>query len=271
MSGGSDSTTVNNSVPDWVKPFATNYMDASQKVAALPYQSYSGQTTAQLNPYQTQGLNAQAQRAVQGSAVNDAASGELQKTLSGGYLNSNPYLNSMVDSTAQDMTRAYNSSVVPQQQALEARSGSFGNAGVQQAIMGQQSDLLRNIGNASAQIRGNDYGQERARMASAVGQAPTIANQDYVDAQALQNAGQGFQQQDQANLTDAYQRFQQAQNYPQQQLATLGRGLGFNFGNTSTSIGPTANRGAQALGAGLAAYGAYNGGGSSSTSSGGGK
>lgn len=306
MNGGSDTTTQQSSVPDWVKPYATNYMDQSQKVAALPYKEYSGQTTAQMNPFESQGLNAQASRALNGSPVTDAASGELQRTLNGGYLGgpvagnsqadaqnpyagSNPFLTGAINNASQDVINNYQRSVVPQLDAMDARSGSFGNAGVGLARTAAASDLTKNLGNVASGMRFNDYTQqgqygenaanrrfqagaqyagdtnsamqnERQRMTGAVGMAPSIANQDYTDAQALQNAGKGFQQQDQANMTDAYGRFQNAQNYPKDQLTTLGRGLGMNFGTTSTGTGPQANPWAQALGAGLAGYGAYKSG-----------
>lgn len=261
MSGGSDSVTNVSSVPAWVQPYAENYMQRSQQVADMPYQAYGGQTVAQLNPYQTGAYDAMAQRAMQGSPVNDAASGELTKTLSGGYLGANPYLDKMVESAQGDVLKGYNNTVRPAQDALMARSGSFGNAGVQSTINDQQSDLTRNLGNLSASIRGTDYGNERSRMTSAIGMAPSIANQDYVDADALQRAGAGYQGQEQRNLTDQYGRFQEARDYSKDQLATLGRGVGMNFGTSNTSTGPGSNPYAQAIGTGLAAYGAYNSGG----------
>jgi hypothetical protein len=271
MSGGSDTTTTSQSIPDWMRPYAENYMQASTQVANLPYQSYGGQTTAQLNPYQTAGYNAQAQRAIQGSGVNDAASGQLQDTLNGKYLNNNPYLDQTINAAQSDAIRGYNQSIVPSQNAAMARSGSFGNSGIQQSIDNQNHDFGQTLGNIGSTIRANDYGNERSRQMSAIGMAPSIANQDYVDASALQNAGQGFQSQEQKNLTDQYGRFQEANNYPQTQLNTLGKGLGFNFGQNSSSTGPGTNGWAQGVGTAATMYGLSNYGNNSTTTSGGGK
>ena len=226
-------------------------MQRSQQVSDLPYQPYQGQTVAQLNNYQTGALDAQAQRAVQGSAVNGAAQNEVTKTLQGGYLNNNPYLDATINRAQGDVIR--NSA------GIEARSGSFGNSGLQQ-------NTAQQLGDISSQIRGADYANERNRMSNAVSQAPMIANQDYVDINALRNSGDAYRTQEQANLTNQEGRFNEARNYPKDQLATLGRGLGFNTGSTSSSTGPGSNPYAQALGAGLAAYGAYKGGGSASSS-----
>lgn len=252
MSGGSDTTTVQN-FPDWAIPYAQNFQNFAQTVANQPYQPYEGQTVAQLNPYQTAGFDAMAQRAMQGSPVSNAAAGSLTDTLSGKYLDqsTNPYLNGMIDLASQDVLRNFNNA--------QAANGSFGNSGLQQNTASQ-------LGNVATTIRGNAYNQERQNMLSALGYAPSIANQDYIDAQQLINAGAGFQGQDQANLTDQYNRFLEARNYPQTQLQTLGRGLGLNWGS-STSV--PSNDLAQGLGTGLALYGAYRGYGGGS--SGGGK
>lgn len=232
--GGDEQQTQSTGVPDWVRPYAEQFMAKSTEVANKPYEAYGGKTIADLNPYQSQGLTAQAQRGASGSPINQAAGAELTKTLGGGYLNANPYLDQMVNSAQGDMTRAYNESVVPQQNAMRARSGSFGNMGVEQAIGSQANDFTKQLGNISTQIRGNDYANERNRMQGAIGLAPSIANQDYVDANAVTQAGAGFQQQNQAQLGDAFSRWQDQQNYGQRQLDTLGKGLGINFGSTTT-------------------------------------
>ncbi len=247
MSGGSDTTTVQN-CPDWAVPYAQDFQNFARQVANQPYQPYEGQTVAQLNPYQTAGYDAMAARAMQGSPVSDAAARNLTDTLNGSYLNSNPYLDQVIDRSSRDVMRQFD--------AANARSGSFGNTGIAQATASQLGDL-------ASGIRYQDYNNERQRQMAAVGMAPTIANQDYFDAQQLVNAGNAYQGQDQRNLTDQYQRFIEARDYPQQQLQTLGRGLGLNWGSTSTA--PGSNGWGQALGAGLAAYGAYNGGGGGSS------
>lgn len=260
MSGGTDTNTTSTSgVPEWATPFAQNFLDRSAQVSDQPYQGYTGNTVAQLNPYQTQGINAQAQRGAAGSPVNAAAGTELQKTLSGGYLNNNPYLAKQYDAAAGSITKNYNNSVIPQLTALDARSGSFGNTGVASVTGQAQGQLAEQLGNVATNLYGNDYAAERNRMQTAVSQAPSIANQDYVDASAVQNAGAQYQAQDQKNLTDNYQRFQEAQAYPEKQLNILGKGLGYNYGGSSTSTSPGANPWSQGLGAAAATYGLIGG------------
>lgn len=239
FSGGMDTTTQTTTVPNWAQPYLQNYMQSAANVAGQPYTPYAGQTVADLNPFQVQGLNAQANRAAQGSPVVDAASGELQKTLSGGYLGANPYLDGVINLANRDVM----TSLAP----VEARSGSFGNSGVAYA-------RDRALADSAMGIRANDYSQERNRMQSAVGMAPAIANQDYVDAQALQQAGAGFQQQNQAQLTDQYNRFAEARDYPLRQLDTLGKGVGLNFGSTSTLQTPGTSPMATGIGTAASLY-----------------
>lgn len=240
MGGGSE--TVSQDLPEWVKPYAQNYMQRTQQVADMPYTPYTGSTVAQFNPYQTGGLNAMAQRAIQGSPVTGAAQAEATKSLTGGYLNSNPYLDQMVDLASRDVLRNMDT--------LSARSGSFGNSGVMETT-------ARTLGDLSSQIRGQDYARERGYMQNAMGMATGLANQDYTDADRLLQAGQGFQGMEQANLSDAYRRFQEAQNYPRQQLATLGQGLGMNFGSSQTMPGQDPL--AAGLGLGITGLGLYSG------------
>jgi hypothetical protein len=241
VSGGSDNVTTTN-FPPFAQPYAENFLGQSQQVANLPYNPYPGQTVAQLNPYQTGGYDAMAQRAYQGSPVNNAAAGELTKTLSGGYLGANPHLDAMVGRAQGDVMKAF--------APIEARSGSFGNSGVTEA-------MGRSLGDVSSVIRGNDYAAERGRMTNAIGYAPQIANQDYVDADRMLQAGQGYQTQEQINLDDSYRRFQEAQNYPERQLGVLGRALGLPYGSTTQQ--PGNNGVAQGLGTALALYGGYRG------------
>lgn len=240
MSSGGDTTTVQN-FPDWAVPYAQDFLGRAGQVADLPYQPYEGSTVAGFNPYQSGGYQAIAARAVGGSPVADAASGEVQRSLSGGYLNSNPYLDTMVDRSAADIRRSSD--------AVAGRSAGYGNTGLEQITQ-------RTIGDTSARIRGEDYARERGYMQNALGMALPLANQDYFDAGQLVTAGNAMQGQEQRQLDDTYRRFTEARDYPRQQLGTLGSALGLNMGRTET--GPGTSGLGQALGAGLAAYGAYS-------------
>ena len=69
----------------------------------------------------------------------------------------NPYLNSAIDQTAGDITRNYNLTTAPQFDSMARASGSFGNTGVDQMRLDSQRNLAREIGNASNNMRMQDY------------------------------------------------------------------------------------------------------------------
>ncbi len=242
-SSNMDTSTSSTSVPDWAVPFFQQYMQSTFNLAQQPYTPYTGQTVANLNPFQVQGLNAQATRAINGSPVMDAANTQLQKTINGGYLNSNPYLSGMVNQATNDVMTAY--------APIEARSGSFGNSGV-------NATRDKALAEAAMGMRFNDYTNERNRMMSGLSLAPTVANQDYIDAKALQDAGKGFQNQQQLQMDDQYKRFLEARDYPYKQLQTMGQGLNMNTGSTTTTQTPGTSPWATGFGTAASVYSLLN-------------
>ena len=258
MSGGGSSQTVVSSLPAWVEPYGQQYLSQAAQVSSLPYQQYTGQRVAGLNVAQKTAMDAIQQRAMQGSPVMSAGGQNLQATLSGQYLGANPYLQNQIDASAQDTIRNYNLSVRPQQQAQDAQSGSFGNSGLQQMQLEGQRQLGQTLANSANAMRYQNYGQERANQMQALSMAPTYAAQDYTDAQHLLDAGSRAQQAEQSGLDAQYQDWLAAQQYPRQQLQTMGNALGIQFGNNSTTYGQASNQAAQTLGGLLAAYAAYN-------------
>ena len=280
--GSNSSSSSTTSLPDWAAPTYQAYLQRATQVSDLPYQQYTGQLVAGMTDPQMQGLQAMQQRAMQGNPLMSGAQSMLQDTTGGGYLGAqaagnqnanvqnpyaqgnNPYLQQMVDATASDTLRNYNLSVRPQMDALDARSGSFGNSGVQQMQLEGQRQLAQTLGNQAATIYGNDYAQraqlnenaanrqfqagqslasaqnslydsERNRQLQSAGMAPTFAANDYTDIGKLYGVGQQLQSQQQAELDANYGQFQNAQNYPVQRLQLMGNALGMNFGNSTTT------------------------------------
>lgn len=232
-------------IPAWAAPYYQDYLSRASDLSKQPYQPYQGQTLAGMNPYQQQGLEGIAQQANSG-AISKAAGQELTNTLTGGYLDSgNPYMNALVDKSQGDVIRGYQQSVIPQLDMIAARSGSFGNSGMDQQALNAQRQLVSQLGDISTQIRGGSYENERNRMQSALGMAPQINQLGYADANALLGAGSFQQQQQQAVLDDARARFQDQRNGSQNQLNILGSALGNNsYGQSTQSQGMSPMQGA---------------------------
>jgi len=218
--GGSQSSTTVPTVPSQLQPLLSLYTSQATNIANTPYQYYSGQRYADLNPTQNNAIQMIQDRASNGSPVMDQANATLTSTLKGG--NTNPYLDSLVQ-RAQD-------SVKSNMIGTMVGSGSFGNSGVQEA-------MGRALGDTATSMYGNAYNTDRANQMQALGMAPQYGNQAYTDAGQLLNAGNVQQQNTQNNLDFGYQQFQDAQNYPFKQLQATGGVLGQNMGQTTVQKG----------------------------------
>jgi hypothetical protein len=247
-------------LPNWVNPYAQNFLQQASDLANKPYQPYSGQTVAPLNPYTQQGVNMQATLGANGTQVGNVGSQALSDIIAGKNMGGNPYLDQQVNAAQQDLVRNYNLATAPQMESAMVNSGSFGNSGLQQMQQAQQSDLQRNLGVVSANMRGAAYDQGLQQQTAALGMVPQFNALAFGNAQALQGAGNVLQGQQQNELTDQYNRFQDARQYPYQQLNVLGSALGHNFGGTASGTPGSASPAAQVLGGGIALGSLFSGG-----------
>ena len=116
MSGGGSgggTTTVQKADPwEGQQPYLTGddartgiFPEAERLYNQGPMQFYPGQTYAGFSPESQLALAGQTQRAMQGSPLTDAAQSELQRTLSGEYLNAstNPYLMPLADQVSAEV------------------------------------------------------------------------------------------------------------------------------------------------------------------------
>lgn len=271
-------TNTTTTFAPWAQPYAEGFLQRAQQTADQPYQPFAGQRVAGFTPWQQQGLQAMASRAMQGSPVMGAAQQGLQAMMTqpapGATVNpmagqSNPYLQQTIDQAQQDVVRNWNTVQMPQFDTAMSRSGSFGNAGVGQVASQAASDLQRNLGDISSRMRFQDYSQQqqlaeqfasrndnmlnagRGRIMQALGLAPSMAAADYGDIDRLFAAGGAAQTQNQRMLDDAYGRFTEARDYPRSQLDIMGNALSRVGGSSTQSQLPEASTGAQALGGAL--------------------
>jgi hypothetical protein len=264
MSGGSDSktSTTTTTVPDWAVPYAQQYMQQGAALGQQQWSPYEGQRYVDQNPMQAEGIQQQANQARGGSAVNNAASGNLTGTLNGDYLSQgNPYLTAQIDKAQGDVARNYNDVQRPRQDQMAARSGSFGNSGVAQSNANDDRMVAETMANISTQMRGQDYGNERNRQLQAASLAPGASQAGYNDSQQLYNAGTAANLPAQQNADFQYQQWTDQQNDPYRRLTATGAPFGANLGSATTA--PAGSRSGGMLGGGLAGAslgGQYGGG-----------
>ena len=234
----------------WIQPYQQGYLNAAGTAAQNPYVQSPTQV-AQPNATQQAGYEALANRAQSGSPLMSAATGQLQNTINGGYLNNNPYLQSMIDASQGDVVRSYNNVAKPALEASMVRSGSFGNSGLQQSQLDQQNQLQQNLGRISGDMRFNNYTQERNFQNQAIARAPEFANNDYLDIQNLVRAGDMMQAPIDAQNKQNLQWWQESRDEPLRQLGILGGALQTVGNPTDPPKTPSTSTAASVLGGAL--------------------
>ena len=250
---------------EWQQPYQQNYLDRAQTLGGAQYTPFGQSTTAAANPWQQSSWERTYNRGMQGAPEVSAARGQLTNTIQGGGFSSNPYLQGenpylqqTIDSTLGDITRNYNQTVRPAMGTANVRSGSFGNSGLAETQANQERNLAQELGRASSNLRYGDYtqraqmyGQERDRQMQATQNAPSFANVDYTDLQAMQQAGNAAQGQQQNEITSNFNQYLDAREWPFRTLGAQGQAMGVGGGQTAATYGQ-ANKGANALGGALA-------------------
>lgn len=89
-------------------------------------------------------------------------------TARGEYLNSNPYLEGMINASTRDINRNFTNTVLPGVASQFALGGRYGS-GAQQGVLGTVSnDYTNKIGDVVTGIRGNAYNMERGFQEQAI-------------------------------------------------------------------------------------------------------
>ncbi len=154
-----------------------------------------------------------------GTGVAGTALGEYNKTMSGGYMNANPYLDDIVNrsvgAAAGSQTSGY------------AGGGRFGSG----AMANAQADAMQQT---ASSLYGANYQQERDRMMGMLDRSGTIDDMQYQDARNLSAVGQQYET-DQANQN---QEAMNVYNADAQTLSTFLSMLGQNplMGEVTTTM-----------------------------------
>jgi len=265
MSGDSQpaaqSVTTTNTAP-WSgqQPYLeTGFKRAESDILNQPQTFYPNSTVVPMNQNTTQGLNMQANRAIQGDPTVQAGAAQVAGTVGGDYLNANPYLQGAINNATQPIMQNFNESIIPGIQSGFSTAGRYGS-GLQaqqqlragEAAGRQASEIAMNMSNAQ-------YGDERGRQLQAASLAPQYGQEAYRDAGSLQNVGAAYEAEAGQNLQEDITRFNQGQQAPKdalsQYMALVGGG---SYGGSSVGTSPiyrnkTAdNLGMAATGAGIA-------------------
>lgn len=212
--------TVTSGPPAWQLPSLQYGLGQAQNL----YEN-GGTPIVPFSPYSEQAIAGTASRATAGSPLTGAASDYVMKSLQGGFMGSNPYLDQTFNRAAQ----------ATQGQLASQFAGSGRNI---DASMGLRSQQLNDL---AGQIYGGAYNTDRQLQQQTLGSAIPLANQDYVDLSQLRAAG-----------TDVEGLAQEYASHPANALNQYLGQVGAIPAGTTTSQPLYRNQGAAILGGALA-------------------
>ena len=256
--GPTTSTVTNTNLPEYVKPYVTEMLGKAQSLADQPYQQYTGQQTAGINPQLAQGYQ-QMQNMAPSGFINQAgalsgigATNTFDNAAAQQYMS--PYMQNVVNTQKNQAISDYQRSI-PGMNASAARTGGLG--GTRNALM--RSEAQRNLNNQLSNIQAtgsqnafqnaqNQYNQAQGQLFQGAGLMGQAGQQQYAQqmgvAQGNVNAGTGLRGIEQEALNVPYQNFTNQANYPYQQLgymSSLIHGLPISGGFYQTNTGRAPN------------------------------
>lgn len=231
MSKGSNpssvTTTTSTEPSEFIKPYYTQAINSAQELYENPNAPsfFPNNTYVDFAPETNTALQLASARALQGNPLLGSSQQEINKILSGDYLNptSNPYAQSVYNQMAGDVTSQVNSQFT--------NAGRFGS-GANQEI------LARSLGELGNKFYGDQYNQERSNMVNATQIAPQLGEMDYNDIAKLQQIGQEKESLEMAKLQDAIARYDYDQTQPYQKLNQYLGSLGAAVPSNTLSTQP---------------------------------
>ena len=240
---------------DVMAPKWGNTLNNAEALSWQGFSPYEGQPVAGRTATQQQAKDYAWNMATMSSSpigAMDSARGQIEKTLGGQYLTSdpyamnanpyegeNPYFSQALANTMSKTTNHYKNATAPELTRLMNMSGAFGGSAHQTALANNETalaDSLSNIANTarseqydrSAGLRENylnrgsqGYQSERDRQMGAVGQGQNEQGLAYQRINELMGQGNLDRDINQKNLDFQLSQFQDAKNWPYKQFDFL--------------------------------------------------
>lgn len=192
------------------QPYLKTGFQQAQQQLDVPSEFYPESTVVPFSQQTEAGLQAQEQRALQGSPLTQAAQAETQRTLGGEYLGAeNPYFSAMADRIEREVRPR-----IDTQFAGAGRSG-FGGTNVAHPEM-----MARTMADALAPLAWKNYAAERGNMQQAAQFAPGLAREDYFDLGQLGQVGAQREGLAGRELSEDIDRWNFSQYEPRDRLST---------------------------------------------------
>ena len=215
--GGSNvSAKTTTSIDPDIKPYVTYGLEEAKRLYESGTPSFfPGQTYVSPSQATQSALQMAQERAMAGSPLVRSAQQEQLATIQGRGVN--PFLSGALAGVNRQAGDVFTENV----QNLQSKASSLGRYG--SAAQAEQEARAQDVFARAMLEQGGQlaYGSaeaERARQMQAAQDAPQMAATDYADIQKLLTTGQAREQYSSAELQDAINRFNFAQNLPQMKL-----------------------------------------------------
>ncbi len=245
MSSGGATTTQTSGSPT-LEGILSGFGGAVNQAVNMPYQQYQGPRVANLSPLQQQAIGNY------GGLINDPSWNQIAQTYSNAQTGGmNPYMKQVGDTVVNDATKAYQSATAD----TLRRSNTAGNFGSARAGLAQDqndTNLARGLSQGLGSVYSQAYNDQQNRaLAGAQGAQGLAGSYSNILNNATQ-AGNTTRNYEQSVIDALYGDFQNANNYPWDQLSRGANIFGQLQGGaprTTTTTGPGADPVAQGLGA----------------------
>ena len=221
---------------------------------------YPGATVAPQSQATQSAIQSLFNRGANGSPVDSAANSAVIAALDPSRLDlsNNPYFGKAVSAYVDPLNQQFANQVLPAIAGQFEGAGRFGpNNGTVSATNQAVAQLTQSEANATASMANTAYQQAQQNQLAAAGLAPTLANQDFANIAAMQQAGQAIDANTQANIDSNVARYNYEttaqpnyiSNYLQRLLASYpggessgnSSGSASSYGTSTPSTNPTAN------------------------------
>ena len=233
-------TTTTTSIDPTIQPYLQYGLTEAQKMyqAGGP-QYYGGQTYVSPSETTQTGLQALEERAKLGNPLLQSAQGQLQNTISGGFLQGNPFFQGAFQPAAQAAQTQFEQTLGNVGSAA-SKAGRYGGGAANTLQERASGQFAKSLSDTAGQLAYQNYAQERAMQQAATMAAPQMASADYQDIQNLLAAGQAREGYTGAAQKAEMDKFNFLQNQPQQNLQNY---LSLVYGNPMGRVGSSSTSG----------------------------
>lgn len=252
MGGGKQPSSTTTTTTPWVgqQPYLTRGFEEAQRLYDQGGPAYySGQTLAPVDPATTQALEMTQNRALRGSPLARQSQDTIMATARGDFLGGNPYLDTVIGNTANDIGKYYRENVVPGIDSEASMLGRYGSDNFAKIRTDADIGLGKTIADTSSSMRSQNYQTERQNQLMAAQLAPQMVGMDYNDAGRLAAVGSAREGIAQDQISADIDRYNYDQQLPYNNLLNYLSMIQGQYGGSATATGSASRRSNPLLGA----------------------